>query len=139
MRGLPAQAALDTAVAAHHATPTRIRLDDLAPGTVLLDTETKLITHAVRMAAYNATTALARALYGIYPRADDEAYALIRDALSGSGDLHPAGAVLHVRLDPRSAPRHTRALAALCEQLNATQTHYPGTDLVLHYEVKPHQ
>ena len=40
-----------------------------------LDTETKQITHAIRMAAYNAETALARNLDGHYVRADDEAYA----------------------------------------------------------------
>jgi hypothetical protein len=36
----------------------------LAPGMVRLYAETKQITHAVRMAAYNAETALARALDG---------------------------------------------------------------------------
>ena len=44
--------------------------------------------------------------------------------------------VLHVRIDALSAPRRTRALAALCEDLNATPTIYPGTDLVLAYTVK---
>jgi hypothetical protein len=34
--------------------------------------------------------------------------------------------------------RRTQALAALCDQLNQTQTCYPGTDLALRYEVKPH-
>jgi hypothetical protein len=128
--------ALDAATAAHHQVPARVRLGDLAPGTVLLDTETKLITHAIRMAAYNAQTALARALLGTYPRADDEAYSLIREALTGAGDIHPADGVLHVRLEPLSAPRRTKALTALCEQLNATETRYPGTDLVLRYQVK---
>jgi transposase len=129
---------LATAQAAHKATPARVRLGDLAPDTVVLDTETKLITHAVRMAAYNTETTLASALHGHYARADDEAYTLIREALAGSGDLHPNHGVLHVRLDPLSAPRRTAALAALCEQLNATRTRYPGTDLILHYQVKPH-
>jgi hypothetical protein len=136
---LSARQALDAAIAAHQQVPARIRLGELAPGTVVLDTETKLITHAIRMAAYNATTALARALYGIYPRADDEAYALIREALTGSGDIHPDEGALHVRLEPLSAPRRTRALATLCQQLNATDTRYPGTDLVLRYQVKPHR
>jgi hypothetical protein len=36
-----------------------------------------------------------------------------------------------VRLDPLTAPRRTRALAALCAQLNDTQTCYPGTTLTL--------
>ena len=42
------------------------------------------------MAAYNTETTLARALNGAYARADDEAYALIREALATSGDLIPA-------------------------------------------------
>ena len=45
---------------------------------------------------------------------------------------------LLIRLDPLTAPRRTQALAALCDQLTATSTCYPGTDLVLRYEVKSH-
>ena len=131
-------AELNAARAAAAATPARVRLGDLHPGTMLLDTETKLITHAIRMAAFNTEAALARALNGHYARAEDEAYALIREALTGTGDLQPTGSQLRVRLDPLTAPRRTRALTALCNQLNATATRYPGTDLVLHYEVKTH-
>jgi hypothetical protein len=36
------------------------------------------------------------------------------------------------------APRRTRALAAICQLLNDTQTVYPGTNLILIYSVKPH-
>ena len=104
-----------------------------------LDTETKLITHAIRMAAYNAETILARALDGCYSRTGDEAYALIREALTTSGDIIPDGQTLHVRLDPLTAPRRTRALACLCDQLNATRTIFPGTKLTLRYAVKEHQ
>ncbi|HEV3294974.1 MAG TPA: hypothetical protein VG123_38840, partial [Streptosporangiaceae bacterium] len=85
---------------------------------VRLDAEVKQITHAIRMAACNAETTLARALNGRYARASDEAYALIREALT--------------------TPRRTQALAALCDQLNQAASRYPGTDLVLRYEVKPH-
>jgi hypothetical protein len=47
--------------------------------------EVKQITHAIRMAAYNAQTVLARALGGRYARAGGEAYALIREALVSAG------------------------------------------------------
>jgi len=71
-----------------------------------LDTETKQITHAIRMAAYNTETALARALAGHYARAGDEACALIREALTVSGDICPGSNELLIRLDPRpGAPR----------------------------------
>jgi len=120
------------------AIPARIPLGTLAPDMVRLDAETKQITHAIRMAAYNAETALARALDGHYARAGDEAYALIREALTASGDIRPSDGQLLIRLDPLTAPRRTQALAALCDQLNQAQACYPGTDLVLRYEVKPH-
>ena len=135
----PAEAAcaeLDEAEAQAGATRARVRLGDLSPDMVRLDGETRQITHAIRMAAYNAETTLARALSGHYSRAEDEACALIREALTTSGDITPGPGTLHVRLDPLSAPRRTKALAVLCEQLNAAPTCYPGTDLVLHYDVK---
>ena len=103
-----------------------------------LDTEIKQITHAIRMAAYNAETTLARALHGHYPRAEDEAHALIREALTASGDIIPRHGELLIRLDPLTAPRRTRALAALCQQLSQASTRYPGTELILRYQVKGH-
>ena len=133
-----AHAELAEAEGAAAATPARVRLGDLAPDMMRLDTETKQITHAIQMAAYNAETTLARNLDGHYPRAEDEAYALIREALTTSGDITPGPGTLHVRLDPLTAPRRTHALSSLCQQLNAAPTRYPGTDLVLRYEVKPH-
>ena len=129
---------LQAAQAAARAIPAKIPLSEHNPAMVRLDTETKLITHAIRMAACNTETILARALNGRYARAGDEAYALIREALHASGDITTRGNVLHIRLDPLSAPRRTRALAALCEQLNTAPATYPGTTLTLHYEVKEH-
>jgi transposase-like protein len=118
------------------AVPARVPLGTLAPDMVRLDTETKQITHAIRMAAYNAETTLARALDGHHARAGDEAYALIREALTTSGDICPGPGQLLIRLDPLTAPRRTQALAALCDQLTEAGACYPGTDLVLRYEVK---
>ena len=129
---------LAAAQAAVKATPAKIPLSQHNPGQVRLDTETKLLTHAIRMAAFNTETILARALHGHYARAEDEAYALIREALTASGDITPRDGTLHIRLDPLTAPRRTRALAALCQQLNTTPARYPGTRLALHYEVKEH-
>ena len=138
---LPVQAAhveLEAAQAAAAATPARVRLGDIAPDMMRLDAETKQITHAIRMAACNAETTLARALGGHYAPARNEAYALIREALATSGDICPGPGQLLIRLDPLTAPRRTQALAALCDQLTAVGACYPGTDLVLRYEVKDH-
>jgi transposase len=128
------QAAQDAAATV----PARIRLGEVAPDMIRLEAEVKQITHAIRMAAYNAETLLARGLDGHYARAGDEAYALIREALTASGDICPGNGQLLIRLDPLTAPRRTQALAALCDQLNQARACYPGTDLVLRYEAKPH-
>jgi prepilin-type processing-associated H-X9-DG protein len=138
-----AEQALDAVIAAHKAIPARLPLSQVHPGQQVLDTETKLVHHAIRIAAFNTAQSLARTVATAtgYTRADDEAHTLIHTALAGSGDIvpDPATATLHVRLDPLSAPRHTAAVAELCQALNDTHTVYPGTDLTLHYSTKPHR
>jgi hypothetical protein len=137
-----AQTELDAALTAHQITPARLPLAEINPGQQILDTETKLIHHAIRIAAYNTTRSLARAIITdtSYARADDEAHTLIRTALANSGDIIPDHHThtLHIRLDPLPAPRQTAAIAQLCQTLNATDTVYPGTTLTLRYSVKTH-
>jgi hypothetical protein len=133
-----AEADLDTAQAAHRGVPARLPLAQINPGQQVLDVQTKLITHAIRIAAFNTATALARAIrvHTGYARANHEAHTLVRQALTGSGDIDPGDGVLTVRLDPLPTQRATTAIAQLCEHLTATQTRYPGTNLILRYEIK---
>jgi len=133
-----AQSNLAAAKAASRTTATHLPLGHVRPNSRLLETERKLLTHAIRMSAYNAESALARLLRPHYARGDDEARALLREAFTLPGDLQTTPSTLHVRLDPASAPRRSKALAALCAELTDTQTRYPGTDLTLVYSVKGH-
>ncbi len=121
-----------------HTTATHLPLGQVRPGSRLLETERKLLTHAIRMSAYNSESALARLLRPHYPRGDDEGRALLREAFTLPGDLQIIGDTLHVRLDPASAPRRSNALAALCAQLTNTATRYHGTDLTIVYSIKGH-
>ena len=41
-----------------------------------------------------------------------------------------------IRIDPLSAPRRTRVLASLCEQLTSAKTYYPETNLAMRFSVK---
>jgi hypothetical protein len=138
-----AQSDLDAALDAHKAIPARLPLDQVNPGQQVLDTETKLIHHAIRIAAYNTAQSLARAIVTDtgYSRADDEAHSLIRTALASSGDIIPDHDTntLHIQLDPLPAPRHTAAIDELCRVLNDTNTVYPGTNLTLRYSIKSHR
>jgi prepilin-type processing-associated H-X9-DG protein len=118
------------------AIPAKVPLGDVHADAARLDPERKRIHDAIRLATYNAETALARLLVPHYRRADDEARSLLREVFTAPADLHIVGNELHVRINPLSAPRRTRALAGLCADLTATETTYPGTDLTLIYSVK---
>jgi len=134
-----AEAALKTAEKAHKRIPAKIRLGNLAPGQQVLDTETKLVHHGIRMAAYNTAMTIAREIRTNtgYKRATDEAHALMRQAFHQSGDIDPTiPGYLTIRLDPLPTQAKTEAVAELCDHLTTTQTRYPGTGLVLRYTVK---
>lgn len=119
-------------------TPPRVPLGELRPNARRLDPERKRIHDAIRMTTYNAESALARLLAPHYPRAGDEARSLLREVYNSPADLEVVDQQLHVRINPLSAPRRSRALTALCADLTATETTYPGTDLTLIYTVKHH-
>lgn len=127
---------VEALAAAAKATPAKLPLGKVRPDAVRLAPERKRIHDAIRMATYNAESALTRMLAPHYARADDEARSLLREAFRAPADLEVVDDQLHVRLTPLSAPRRTRAIAALCEQLTATKTPYPGTKLTLVYTVK---
>ena len=126
-----AQANLASAKKASASTPSYLPLGQVRPGSRLLETERKLLTHAIRMSAYNSESALARLLRPHYTRGENEARSLLREAFTLPGDLQIHHDTLHVRLDPASAPRRSKTLAALCTELNDTKTIYPGTNLTL--------
>ena len=71
-----------------------------------------------------------------YQRAGDEGRTLIQSALADAADLEVTDKELRVILAPLSSPHRTRALAALCEELNQTATDFPGSNLRLHYAVR---
>ncbi len=133
-----AQAHLAQAKQASREVPSHLPLAQVRPDSRLLETERKLLTHAIRMSAYNTESALARLLRPHYSRGHDQARALLREAFTLTGGLEIVGDTLHVRLDPASAPSRSKALAALCVELTDTRTRYPGTDLTLAYSVKGH-
>ena len=116
--------------------PSKVPLGEVRPDAVRLGTERKRIIDAIRMATYNAESALVRMIAPHYARAEDEARSLLREIFKSSADLEIEGTTLHVRIEPLSAPRRTRALEGLCQELTATKTTYPGTNLTLAYSVK---
>ncbi|WP_426978425.1 hypothetical protein ACQCSU_04150 [Pseudarthrobacter sp. O4] len=135
-----AEAALDQPQAAHAGIPARVRLGDLAPGRQVLDTEVKLITHAIRMAAYNTAMTIGREIRTNtgYKRAADEAHAIMRQAFNQPGDIDPTvPGFLTIRLGPLPTKRATQAIDELCEHLTSTETRYPADPQIRHQKQHP--
>jgi len=118
--------------------PARVTAAEAAGGepVVRLKTEAKRLTDTIKTVAYQAETALLRMVEPHYARADDEGRKLIASALDLSGDLSVSDGTLLVTLEPAASPNRTKALAKMCEELTATKTIYPGTQLALAYRVR---
>ena len=121
--------------------PKRVPLNALLDDAqiVRLAPEAKHLTDTIKMLAFRAETALVRCLTLNGVRTEDDGRALVREMLLSSADIVPQAAQqrLLVRIHSLANPRHNRALAKLCETLNALEFRYPGTDLTLVYEAPP--
>ena len=113
-------------------TPKRIPATDLK----MLKTEKKIIADAIKMAAYQVETELLGMLHGHYARAGEEGRTLLHAAFQSPAQLEVAEGELRVTIARQSSPHRTAALAALCEQLDAHATLFPGTRLRLRLAVQ---
>lgn len=119
------------------ATPRRVPVAQAIEGPVVrLATERKHLTNLLKMVAYQAESDLCRMLAPHYKRADDEGRTLVQTALVSAATLEVTDAELRVTLAPLSSPHRSRAIAALCEELNRTPTRFPGTALRLRFAVE---
>ena len=103
---------------------------------VKLAPERKHLTNLIKMVAYQAESDLLRLVAPHYRRAGDEGRTLIQSALASAADLEVTQMELRVILAAQSSPHRTRAVAALCEELNQTKTVFPGSKLRLHYSIR---
>ena len=118
------------------AVPRRLPVGQVVSGPVVkLATERMHLTSLLKMVAYQVESDLFRLVTPHYKRAEDEGRTLIQSALASAADIEVSQTELRVRLAPLSSPHRTRVLAMLCGELNATMTTFPGTKLILRYEV----
>jgi hypothetical protein len=103
---------------------------------VKLAPERKHLTNLIKMVAYQAESDLLRLVAAHYRRAGDEGRTLIQSALASAANLEATQTELRVTLAAQSSPHRTRAIAALCEELNQTKTIFPGSRLRLHYAIR---
>ena len=99
-------------------------------------TERKHLVDTIKLIAYRAETSMASLLREQLSRADD-ARALLRHIYDTEVDLIPdlLNKTLTVRLHHLTQSAHDHAVRHLCDQLNATETTFPDTDLKLVYKL----
>jgi len=118
------------------AVPRRLPVEQVVAGPVVkLATERMHLASLLKMVAYQVESDLFRLVMPHYKRAEEEGRTLIQSMLSSVADIDVRGTELLVRVAPLSSAHRTRVLATLCGELNATTTVFPGTNLVLRYDV----
>ena len=119
-------------------TPKHVRLADLPEKErfVPLSPTRKQFLDTIKMIAYRAETALAGVLSETVSRAD-ETRSLLREIFATEADLLPdeAAGTLTVCLHHLTNRASDEAARHLAEQLNASESDYPGTDLRLVYKL----
>jgi transposase len=115
--------------------PKRIPASDLK----VLKKEKRYVVDAIKMTAYQIETELLQMLREHYQRTEDEGRTFLHAAFQSCGRLEVGPNELRVTLAAQSSPHRSRALAALCEKLNALNTCFPGTNLRLYFAVEPHE
>lgn len=101
-----------------------------------LRTERKHFIDTIKMIAYRAESSLASLLREHLSRFDD-ARALLRQIFQTEADLVPdlATNTLTVRLHHLTQAAHDQAIEQLLAELNATQTVFPGSSLILVFKL----
>jgi len=101
-----------------------------------LSTHSKHLIDTIKMIAYRAETALVNIARESMARKDD-AHALIRSIYTQTADILPDHnkKELQVRLHNGANQASDQTIDAICQELTATQTLFPGTDLKLVYSL----
>lgn len=116
--------------------PARVPVQQAVAGEIVrLAPERQHLVNVLKMVAYQAESDLVSRIEPHYRRAHQEGRTLVQSALAGAADLEVTERELHVRLQPLSSPHRSRAVAALCEELNRSPVLFPGSRLHLHFSV----
>jgi hypothetical protein len=102
-----------------------------------LNRESKMLQNIIKMICYRAETALANLLSPHFNRANQEIRALIKSVILSRSNMEVdnKNQVLTITLFPLSNQRSNEAVGNICEQINATNTVYPGTNLRLFFKI----
>ena len=104
---------------------------------VRLSRERKHLTNCIKMVAYQAESDLLALLRPHYARADQEGRTLVVSALQNPADVevNEKKKELRVMLLPLSSAHRTKAIAAICRELDLMKVRFPGSDLRMRFGI----
>lgn len=105
-----------------------------AAGFEQLKPESRRLSNVIKTIACDVEGALADMITPHYKNAENEKRRLIAAALTTVGSLRLEPGSLVVRLDPQSSPVRTRAVDAVCRQLNDYNARFPGSNRIIRFE-----
>lgn len=137
LQGTVAKLKAERATVQHHISAAQLPQDERFK---VLNYEAKHFVDTIKMIAYRAETSMANILREHMSRSCD-VRSQLREIYRNEADLIPdyQANTLTVRLHHLTTHAADKATIALCEELNSTDTLFPGTKLRLVYEIGPTQ
>lgn len=121
-------------------TPYKIKLEEMPPEKKFnkLKTESKSFANIIKMIAYRAESALYNCLNEHLKNNQKEGRMLIKQLIDSQADItvDKQNNILNVKINSMSTPRYNKAISELIKILNDTETVYPGTNLILKYQIE---
>jgi hypothetical protein len=120
-------------------TPYKIKVGDM-PDNVRynkLNIESKRFQNIIKIICYRAETSFANLLSAGYKKSINEKRALVKSIINTHADIIPdyKNNKLSIKLYSQSSPRMNGAIKKICSMLNETKTKYPGTNLIMKYNI----
>ena len=119
--------------------PSRIKIGEMPQEIryARLHTESKRFQNIIKMICYRAETSFANLLSPGFKRSVDEKRTLVKSIIKSPADIIPdeQNNQLTIKIYSQSSSRMNAALQNVIQQINACQTKYPGTNLVLNFEI----
>lgn len=101
-----------------------------------LKKESAYFMATLKMICYRAETALSNILMEHYKKAENEKRTLIKEIIFTKADIKPdfKNNQLEVNLHSMATPMKNQIVSQICEELNQTETIFPGTTLKITYK-----
>ena len=120
-------------------TPCRIKIKDMPEHIryTKLNIESKHFQNIIKIICYRAETSFANLLAVNFKKGTNEKRALAKSLINSTADILPdyTNNKLNVKVYSQANPRMNHTIEKIIHLLNECETVYPGTNLVLHFQI----